>query len=69
MKVSHTITVIELDDEERRQLHSILCIGIELCNEAVRREILAAILTRAGLDNPREAGKMREFADRLSDQL
>jgi len=69
MKVSHKSTVIELDDEERSMLHSILCIAIEMCNESMKKERVDGILVRAGVDYPREARDMGEFADRLSDLL
>ena len=69
MKVSHEKTVIEINDAEREYLNSILFIAVQLGNEAVRRESVILELSRAGIESPGEAGKMRDFADQLSDLL
>jgi len=69
MKVTHGIVNIELSDDERLMLKSALCVVAEICNDTVRKEQISSILVRAGLDTPREAGQLREFADGLSDQL
>ena len=70
MKVEHKNTLIIIEnEEERRFLNIALLIAIEIGETAVRTENLGAILVRACLDSPREAGKMRDFAEQLSDLL
>jgi len=69
MKVTHENTTIEIQDDERLMLKQILSIVEDLGNDAVRRNGLCAVLAKAGLMEPREAGQLRDFAEHLNEEL
>ncbi|MCJ7482666.1 MAG: hypothetical protein MUO31_06845 [Thermodesulfovibrionales bacterium] len=69
MKVTIPTTIIELTDDERLILEKALCIAEELGNDAVRKECVSSLMIRAGFDNAREVGKMRDLVSELREKL
>lgn len=67
--VKHEETIIEITDEERNQLGSVLCIIAELSNNVIKNETMSDIFIRNGIVNLREVCGLRDFVVSLKEDL